>query len=273
MAPRGIVAAAVAPVFALNLTSAGHPAGARLVPLTYLVILGTGMLYGLSAAPLARRLGLARPRPQGVLFAGANGWARALGAALQAQGCPVLLVDTLWEHVAAARLEGLPTYHGSILAERSLEELDLRDLGRLVALTPREEVNALACLCFTEVFGRREVYQLPFESLGSKRAEAVPRGQRGRLLFGPDVAFAYLVERFGSAPVIRATTLTTVFDFAAYQKQNGSTVLPLAVVRNAGAVVMFFTVEGAPTPLPGDVLLSAVALAPEDNVPSLRASG
>jgi NhaP-type Na+/H+ or K+/H+ antiporter len=263
MAPRGIVAAAVAPVFALNLIAAGDPAGARLVPFTYSVILGTGVLYGLSAAPLARRLGLAQPCPQGVLFAGANGWARALGTALQAQGCPVLLVDTLWEHIAAARLEGLPTYHGSILAERSREELDFRDLGRMVALTPREEVNALACLCFTEVFGRREVYQLPFESLGSKRAEAVARQQRGRLLFGPERTFTHLVERFGSTPVVRATTLTDGFDYAAFQKQNGPTALPLAVVRNAGAEVTFFTVERAPAPMPGDVLLSAMAPAPQ----------
>jgi NhaP-type Na+/H+ or K+/H+ antiporter len=268
MAPRGIVAAAVAPVFALNLTAAGDPAGPRLVPVTFLVILGTGVLYGLSAAPLARRLGLAQPCPQGVLFAGANSWARALGAALRAQGCPVLFVDTLWEHVAAARLEGLPTYHGSILAERSQEELDLRDLGRLVALTPREEVNALACLCFTEVFGRREVYQLPFESLGSKRAEAVARDQRGRLLFGPGMTFTHLVERFGSTPVVRATPLTDGFDYAAFQKQNATTALPLAVVRNGGAEVIFFTVEGAPAPMPGDVLLSAVAPAPQSSAAS-----
>jgi NhaP-type Na+/H+ or K+/H+ antiporter len=268
MAPRGIVAAAVAPVFALNLTTAGDPAAAQLVPVTYLVILGTGILYGLSAAPLARRLGLAQPQAQGVLFAGANGWARSLGAALQAQGCPVLLVDSHREHVAVARLEGLPTYHGSILAERTLEELDFRDLGRLVALTPREEVNALACLRFTEVFGRREVYQLPFASLGSKRAEAVGREQRGRLLFGPDMTFEHLVERFGSTPVIRATTLTDVFDFAAFQKQNGLAAVPLAVVRKGGAEVMFFTTGRTLVPLPGDVVLSAVTPAPEGGATS-----
>jgi NhaP-type Na+/H+ or K+/H+ antiporter len=269
MAPRGIVAAAVAPVFALNLTAAGDPAGARLVPVTYLVILGTGALYGLSAAPLARGLGLAQPHPQGVLFAGANSWARALATALQAQGCPVLLVDSVREHVAAARLEGLPSYHGSILAERTLEELDFRDLGRLVALTPREEVNALACLRFTEVFGRREVYQLPFASLGSKRAEAVAREQRGRLLFGSEMTFEHLVERFGSTPTVRATPLTDVFDFTAFQKQMGSTALPLAVVRKAGAEVMFFTVGHAFVPLPGDVLLSAVAGVPQGSTASL----
>jgi NhaP-type Na+/H+ or K+/H+ antiporter len=269
MAPRGIIAAAVAPVFAQNLIAAGDPAGTRLVPVTYLVILGTGALYGLSAAPLARRLGLAQPHPQGVLFAGANSWARALAAALQAQGCPILLVDSVREHVAAARLEGLSSYHGSILAERTLEELDFRDLGRLVALTPREEVNALACLRFTEVFGRREVYQLPFASLGSKRGEALAREQRGRLLFGPEMTFEHLAERFGSTPIVRATPLTDVFDFTAFQKQSGSAALPLAVVRKAGAEVMFFTVGDALMPLPGDVLLSAVAVVPQGSAASL----
>jgi NhaP-type Na+/H+ or K+/H+ antiporter len=267
MAPRGIIAAAVAPVFALDMAAAGDARGARLVPVTFLVILGTGALYGLSAGPLARRLGLARPHPQGVLIAGANGWARALAAALQAQGCPVLLVDSLREHVSAARLEGLPAYHGSILAERTLEEIDFRDLGRLVALTPREEVNALACLRFTEFFGRREVYQLPFESLGSGRRETVAWEQRGRLLFGPGMTFARLVERFGSRPVVRATPLTAVFDIVAFEKQNGGTALPLALVRGGGAVVKFFT-DGTTLPAAaGDVVLSAMEPAPgnEDN--------
>jgi hypothetical protein len=112
------------------------------------------------------------------------------------------------------------------------------------------------------------VYQLPFESLGSKRAEAVARQQRGRLLFGPEMTFAHLVERFGSTPVVRATPLTDGFDYAAFQKHNGPTALPLAVVRNAGAEVIFFTVERAPAPLPGDVLLNAVTPAPQGSAAS-----
>ena len=49
-----------------------------LVPITFLVIMGTVAIYGLVAAPLARWLELAVPNPQGVMFAGASPWARAI---------------------------------------------------------------------------------------------------------------------------------------------------------------------------------------------------
>ncbi|MEZ4591031.1 MAG: sodium:proton antiporter [Chloroflexota bacterium] len=59
MAPRGIVAAAVASIFALRLEEAGYAGAESLVALTFLVILATVIIYGLTAAPLARWLGLA----------------------------------------------------------------------------------------------------------------------------------------------------------------------------------------------------------------------
>lgn len=54
--------------------------------MTFLVVFGTVLLYGLTAAPLARCFGLARPNAQGILFAGAHPWARAIANALQAEG-------------------------------------------------------------------------------------------------------------------------------------------------------------------------------------------
>jgi NhaP-type Na+/H+ or K+/H+ antiporter len=89
-APRGIVAASVASVFALRLGESG----AVLVPATFLVIIVTVGVYGLTAGPLARRLGLMLGDPQGLLIAGANGFARDLGTVLQQEGFRVVLVDT-----------------------------------------------------------------------------------------------------------------------------------------------------------------------------------
>src|SRR5262249_57652054 len=77
-APRGIVAAAVASVFAIRLDD---PEG-KLVPATFVVIVGTVVIYGLTAFPVARRLGLAGLNPQGGLVASAHPGARALAAAL-----------------------------------------------------------------------------------------------------------------------------------------------------------------------------------------------
>jgi len=59
MAPRGIVAAATSSVFALALSAEGVAGGDLLAPLTFTVIIGTGTVYGLSAGPVARRLGVA----------------------------------------------------------------------------------------------------------------------------------------------------------------------------------------------------------------------
>jgi NhaP-type Na+/H+ or K+/H+ antiporter/Trk K+ transport system NAD-binding subunit len=265
MAPRGIVAAAVASVFALELSHAGYPLAERLPALVFLVIVCTVLLYGLTAAPLARRLGLARPDPQGVLFLGAHGWVRALALALQEQGCPVLLIDTNWTNISAARLAGLPTYFGSILAERTREEVELGEMGRLLALTGNDEVNSLACLRYIEVFGRGEVYQLPFDAPAEGRREAVPLEQRGRLLFGPEITFSNLTDRFWEDPVAKATLLTEEFDFEAFKEMHGESVLPVLLIREGGKVVPF-TVEEPPTPKPGQTVIS-LAPRPKEKAP------
>ncbi|MBX7252043.1 MAG: cation:proton antiporter, partial [Candidatus Promineofilum sp.] len=78
MAPRGIVAASVASVFAFELSAAGVAEADLLSPVVFLVIVGTVIFYGLTAGPVARRLGLAEREPQGALIVGAHPFARAL---------------------------------------------------------------------------------------------------------------------------------------------------------------------------------------------------
>ena len=58
LAPRGIVAAATASVFALELEAEGEPGGETLISLTFIVIIGAGLIYGLGAGPMGRRLGV-----------------------------------------------------------------------------------------------------------------------------------------------------------------------------------------------------------------------
>ena len=64
----------------------------RIVPLTFLVIVGTVTVYGLAAAPLARRLGLAIANPQGIIFAGAVPWVCKIAKAVQDEG-----IEVFWE--------------------------------------------------------------------------------------------------------------------------------------------------------------------------------
>ena len=96
LAPRGIVAAAVASLFALELSAAGFSQAERLVPVMFVVIVGTVTIYGLTIVPLARRMNISDDNPQGILIAGAHDWARQIAIALQNQGFRVLLADTNW---------------------------------------------------------------------------------------------------------------------------------------------------------------------------------
>ena len=259
-APRGIVAAAVTSVFALELDAAGFPQAERMVPVTFLVIIGTVLLYGLSAAPLARLLKLAEPNPQGVLLVGAHPLARAVAQTLQSEGYPTLLIDSNWANISAARQAGLRTFFGSILAEHTLGEIDFGELGHLLALTENDEVNSLACLRFIEIFGRRGVFQLPFASAVQGRREAVSLDQRGRLLFGEGLTYMQLIERFGDDPSVRATHLTKEFDYAEFTTLHGDALLPLFVV-NPSRQVIPFTIADPPQPQPGDTVISVGATA------------
>ncbi|HET8765125.1 MAG TPA: sodium:proton antiporter, partial [Rhodanobacter sp.] len=93
VAPRGIVAASVSALFALRLQSLAVPGADALVPLVFLIIIGTVILQSATARPLARWLGVAEPEPRGVLVYGADPVAREIGKALHDAGVRVVLAD------------------------------------------------------------------------------------------------------------------------------------------------------------------------------------
>jgi len=256
VAPRGIVAAAVASVFALRLAEAGYPEAERLVPLTFMVITVTVAVYGLTASPLARWLGVASS-PQGVLIVGAHAWARDIAAALHAQNYSVMLVDTNWANISAARMAGLPAFYGSILSDDLSRETELEGIGRLLALTPNDEVNSLAALQFAKLFGRSEVYQLPTEDQKEGHGEATSRRLRGRDLFGKEASYSYVDARFASGATVKKITLSEEFDYAAFQNLYGDSALNLFLITEAKELIVL-AADNPVEPQKGQTLISLV---------------
>jgi NhaP-type Na+/H+ or K+/H+ antiporter len=250
LAPRGAVAATVTAVFAYRLEARGFEGASGVVAPMFLVVAGTVAAYGLGAGPLAYRLGLAAPDPQGVLFIGAHRFARELARALREQGHGVLLVDTNRAHVARARLDGLPVHEGSALSDTADEEIELSGLGRVLALTPNDETNALCALHYLHLFGRREIYQLSAEK------HAIAPGLRGRILFANEWTYDALDARLEAGARIKATRLTPQFDFARWRQEHGERAVPLVSV--AGGRVAVATVDRPLAPAPGEVLVGLV---------------
>ncbi len=168
MAPRGIVAAAVASVFSLELINMGYSEGARLVPEMFLVIVATITVYGLSAVPLAKWLGLSNFNPQGCLILGAHSFAREIASVLKDSGYRILLVDTNRHNITEARMEGFEAHQGSVNSRNFIDDNELIGIGKLLALTPNAEVNSLAALHLSRILGGNNVYQLTVEEKGGR---------------------------------------------------------------------------------------------------------
>ncbi len=249
MAPRGIVAAAVSAIFGLRLTEQNVAGAEQLAPLTFLVIVGTVTIYGLTAAPVARLLGVAKPSAQGILIVGAHNWGRAIGRALSDAGLRVLLVDTNMANISAAKNSGLFASQGSVLSEYILDKIELEGIGRMVALTTNDEINSLAALHFTERFGRSEVYQLQPSSTSSQRL-TVPASLRGRVLFAPEMTYDYFTDAFEQGATVETTILTEEQTFERFLAEHGALVIPLFTVGPSGELSAF-TPTNAPEPLPG----------------------
>ncbi len=236
VAPRGIVAAAVASVFGLKLVALGAENGADtailekaelLAPVTFMVILGTVTICGLGAGPLARRLGLADANPQGVLFAGAAAWVREVAAALSKYDIRVLLVDTNYGNVAAARMAGLDAKCGNILSEHVQEEQDLAGIGRFFAVTPSDEVNTLAALEYLHVFSRENVYQIASSGKAHGRWQSIPETRRGRMLFASDINHHVLQYMVDDGAIVKSTTFTDSFSMAEFREMHGEDAIVL----------------------------------------------
>lgn len=255
LAPRGIVAVAVASLFALELGRQGHAQADQIVPLTFTVVVGTVLIYGLTVARVARALGLAQPDPSGLLIVGAHGWAREIARVLHQAGHPLLLVDTNPGNISAARLSGLPAMYASILSEHVLQA-DLSQLGRLLALTPNDEVNSLAALRFAEIFGRACVYQLPLHG-GGKSRTGVSHDQRGRCLFAEGLTFSALTQRFEAGAMVKAIKLTDVFGYPQFRERYGPQAVPLFLLNGNGALEIFST-DISLTPRAGQTLIALV---------------
>ena len=231
MAPRGIVAAAITSIFALEFEEAAKhgqfgdlsPAIAaqsqELVALVFMVIVGTVAIYGLAAVPMARSLGLASKNATGILFAGADQWIRLVAKALQENGHRVLLLDTNDKNIMAAKMDGLEAHRANILSEFAEEELDFNGLGHLIAATPNDEVNSMAATRFSHQFTRAGVWQLKPGDRDEHHHKAAATDLRHNICFsgGPD--HQKLSAKVNTPDVtVKKTLITDVFTFEQFEQ-------------------------------------------------------
>ncbi|WP_458776875.1 cation:proton antiporter [Desulforhopalus sp. 52FAK] len=222
VAPRGIVAAAIASLFALGLEQAGVANAHLLVPLTFSVIIGTVLLQSFTAGPVAKFLGVAEPEPLGFIIIGANVVARSIGKILSDCGVRVVLADTSREHIQAAAGDGLETYLGNPMSEHAERHLDMTGIGSLLAISPYESVNFGAVMHFRGELGNNNVFLIRSQAMWAQKSHRsskssvsndsttivsarkktdsrfLPGNNRGRLLFDAKISYLQFSEALAS---------------------------------------------------------------------------
>ncbi|MEW1691245.1 cation:proton antiporter [Streptomyces sp. NPDC091265] len=245
MAPRGIVAASTASAFAATLVQKGLPGAAKILPITFLVIVGTVLLYALTAAPVARKLGVVRTSRTRPLLVGGEPWVIGLGEALESAGLDVLMWAGLDEERDRITAAGIELAHGEMLATATNPRARLEGVSAVLLLTDDDDFNALASVVIKDNV-QGPVYRVgpPLQSHG-----VVAPYTGGDILFGRPLVRHLLAERYGRG--------------ARFLLQPGSVPIPpdhdvLFVIRSNGQLDPV-TEARAITPMPDD---TAVLLGP-----------
>ncbi len=196
IAPRGIVAVAVAGYFATELARRGHDEATILTPLIFAIVFATVLAHGFSIAPLARKLGLSHAGPEGLLLVGANPWSIALAKTLCEIDTPVVLADQSWQNLRKARLEGITVFHGEVLSENAEEKLDHTQIDWLLASGSNEAYNALVCVEFAPELGRHKVFQLSASDDADSTEHGIAFTARGRTFIARGRTYNSLIRDY-----------------------------------------------------------------------------
>jgi hypothetical protein len=237
IAPRGVVAVATVGVLAPRMLEAGFADANLLVPLMFVLVFATVLVYGLALERIARLFGLAAAASNRVLIVGASPWTAGFARILMESGANALMVANSWHHLSNARLAGVPVYYGEILSESAEAELELHDVGAVLAATENDAYNALVCTAFAPSIGRGLVFQLPMYTAPGV-SNSVTREMRGRIAFQADADFDELRRRIDQGWVFRKTHLTEKYTYENYLADCPAGSLQLMAINSSGGLAM-----------------------------------
>ncbi|MBO0663439.1 cation:proton antiporter [Jiella sp. MQZ9-1] len=258
IAPRGIVAVAVAGLFGTTLARIGVADADRMVAYTFAVVAATILLHGFSLKPLARILDLRVTNRPGILIVGASRFSIALARRLKAQEVPVVIADANWSHVSEARLAEVDVWFGEILSEEAHHSLDLSRFDHMIAATDNDAYNALVCTDFGAEIGRSEVFQVGSTSSGQQTSgarHAMHFTLGGMPLFKPPRTYNQLRDDIIDGWTFQATRLTPEFGLEQFFETRPEGTTPVLWIQPSQDIV-FAAAEGAGEPDVGDVIIA-----------------
>ena len=237
LAPRGIVAAAVASLFAVELEANGLEGGPELRALVFLVIAATVIIQGLFGGIVAQSLGVRRPSHSGYAILSVNPLSLAFARLFRDAGHEVVFLDSNPSACAAGQAEGFRVLFGNALTESMMTRAELDARAGTLALTPNDEANFIfsrrarrefkvPCAWLALERGQARVTSKMVEHIGARILFAEGRNTpqwAGRLSRGQATLETWTRDTAGElAPDVRARDL-----FLPLVIRRGSAILPV----------------------------------------------
>ena len=158
--PRGIVAAGIASLFGSKLLLKGEPGAEYITPLVFMIVLGTVLFNATTARLFAKAIGVFLTKSEGILIIGASDVSRLIARYLQRNNRHVVLVDSNPNNIQAAKDLELNALEGNIYSEDLTSDIELSDIGYLMALTGSGDINKYAINRFKKQFGENGSFRL-----------------------------------------------------------------------------------------------------------------
>ena len=158
--PRGIVAAGIASLFGTKLVEYGIPGAEYITPLVFGVVLITVLLNATTARIVASLLGVFLKKSEGVLIVGASRVSRLIASYLHKNNRHVVLVDSNRSNIEKAKELGLDAIIADIYNDDLSDNIELSDVGYLLAMTGSDEINRQAMRRFGNRFGENGTFRL-----------------------------------------------------------------------------------------------------------------
>ncbi len=231
--PRGIVAAGIASLFGSKLLLKGEPGAEYITPLVFMIVLGTVLLNATTARLFAKAIGVFLTKSEGILIIGASDVSRLIARYLQRNNRHVVLVDSNPSNIAAARELDLNAIEGNIYSEDLVADVELSDIGYLMALTGSGEVNNYAINRFKKQFGENGSFRL-INKAEIESEDSIPKEG----LFSTTDDFMNLTQVARKYPTIQEVPINTEEEYHAVTEilTNDVDMVPLFVKEKDGTI-------------------------------------
>jgi hypothetical protein len=249
MAPRGIVAGATASAFGPGLAQEGVAGASKILPIVFVAIFGTVVVYGLSATRVARRLGVAGLGGRLMLIVGGHPWAREIAVALKRSGVAVRMWVGPLEQQNAARDAGLDADRGRIMVDAISRETELEEVTDALLLTASDDFNTLVAAELRDELGQRHVYRI---APHPHDPDLLPPSRETGIFANRSLTFAELDRQFaaGARIVVRE-------DGSVAGERAAAPAVPLFAVTPGGRLSVAAD-DRPPSVLQGDTVVALV---------------